>query len=188
MVPEAPLERTEHGLLPAGDGWFVLNAREAEWRVWEGLGKWPRLEGATPRFEQLGVGLTVLEPGEPMSMYHWETDQEDFLVLSGDATLIIEGQERPLRQWDFVHCPPGTGHVIVGGPCVILGVGSRERHTMIGEGGKRTGRPDWGAYVADRVAQKHGAAPDETTTRAEDAYARFPPRVFTRYDGWLDSL
>ena len=121
-------------------------------------------------------------------MYHWETDQEDFLVLSGQATLIIEGQERPLRQWDFVHCPPETGHVIVGGPCVVFSVGSRERHTMIGPDGKRTGRPDWGEYVADPVAKQHSAAPDETTTSAEEAYARFPPRVFTRYDGWLDSF
>jgi hypothetical protein len=77
--------------------------------------------------------------------------------------------------------------VIVGGPCVVLGVGSRERHTMIGEDGKRTGRPDWGAYVADSVAKMHGAAPDETTTSTEEAYARFPPPEFTRYEGWLDS-
>ena len=47
-------------------------------------------------------------------MYHWETDQEDFLVLAGEAVLIVEGEERPLRQWDFVHCPPETKHVIVG--------------------------------------------------------------------------
>jgi hypothetical protein len=32
-----------------------------------------------------------------MAMYHWEADQEHFLVLSGDALLIVEGEERPLR-------------------------------------------------------------------------------------------
>jgi uncharacterized cupin superfamily protein len=186
-VPEAPVELTEHGLACKGDGWFVVNAREMRWRESPGMGFSSNFGGDT-LFDQLGIGLTVLGPGEPMSMYHWETDQEDFLVLSGQATLIIEGQERPLRQWDFVHCPPGTGHVIVGGPCVVLGVGSRERHTMIGPDGKRTGRPDWGEYVADPVAKQHSAAPDETTTSAEVAYARFPPRVFTRYDGWLDSV
>jgi hypothetical protein len=84
--------------------------------------------------------------------------------------------------------PARIGHVIVGGPCVVVGVGSRERHTMIGQDGKRTGRADWGAYVADPVAKKHGAAPDRMTTSAEEAYAPFPPRVFTRYDGWLDSV
>ena len=33
MIPEAPLEQTEHGLVPAGPGWFVLNARDALWRA-----------------------------------------------------------------------------------------------------------------------------------------------------------
>jgi hypothetical protein len=35
-----------------------------------------------------------------MAMYQWETDQEDFLVLSGEPIAIVEGQERPLRRWD----------------------------------------------------------------------------------------
>ena len=46
-----------------------------------------------------------------MAMYHWEEDQEDFLVLAGEAVLIVEGEERPLRAWDFVHCPPKAKHV-----------------------------------------------------------------------------
>jgi uncharacterized cupin superfamily protein len=185
-VPEAPVEQTEHGLACKGEGWFVVNAREVRWRRSPGRGFGTNF-GGDILFDQLGVGVTVLGPGEPMSMYHWETDQEDFLVLAGEATLIIEGQERPLRQWDFVHCPPGAAHVIVGGVCVVFGVGSRERHTMIGPDGERVGRPDGSAYVADPVAQKHGAAPDETTASAEQAYARFPPREFTRYEGWLEA-
>jgi quercetin dioxygenase-like cupin family protein len=133
MVPEAPLERTDEGLLPVGDGWFILNARHAVWRRCEGLGNWPRLEGATPMFAQLGVGLTVLEPGEPMTRYHWETDQEDFLVLAGEALAIVEGEERRLRQWDLLHCPPAANHAIVGagtGPCVVFAVGARAHHTL----------------------------------------------------------
>jgi hypothetical protein len=98
MIPEAPLEQTEHGLVCKGDGWFVLNAREARWRRWDGLGHSMGLQGDTD-FPQIGIGLSVLGPGEPM--YHWESDQEDFLVLAGEATLIVEGQERRLRQWDF---------------------------------------------------------------------------------------
>ena len=189
MVPEAPLERTDDGLLPAGEGWFVLNAREAQWRVCDGQGKWPRLEGATPMFEQLGVGLTVLEPGEPMSMYHWETDQEDFLVLSGEAVAVVEGEERPLRQWDFLHCPAGANHVIVGagdGPCVVFAVGSREHHTHRTADGAIEGRDDWGAYTVDEAARRHGASVEEEATDADVAYARFPEPVTTRYrDGWL---
>jgi mannose-6-phosphate isomerase-like protein (cupin superfamily) len=185
-VPEARVEATGDGLVRKTEGWYVVNAREMRWLRWPGLGFSSNF-GGDILFDQLGIGLTVLGPGEPMSMYHWETDEEDFLVLSGEATLIIEGQERPLRAWDFVHCPPGTRHVIVGGPCVVLGVGSRERHTIIGPDGKRTGRPGASEYVPDPVAKKHGAAPDEATESAEEAYARFPKRVFTRYGGWLDS-
>jgi Cupin domain len=182
---EAPLEQTEHGLVCKGDGWFVVNARDVRWGRVEGRGVFSNFSGTT-LFDQLGVGLTVLGPGEPMSMYHWEDDQENFLILSGEATLIAEGQERPLRQWDFVHCPPRTGHVIVGGPCVVFGVGSRERHTMIDEHGQRVGRPGYSEYVADPVAQRHGAAPERNTESAEEAYARFPPPERVRYGGWLD--
>jgi mannose-6-phosphate isomerase-like protein (cupin superfamily) len=111
MVPESPLESTEHGLVPTGKGWFVLNAREAPWWERDRRGFYCEFEGFEehePDFSQLGVNLQVLGPGEPMSMYHWEADQEDFLVLAGEALLIVEGGERPLRQFDFVHCPPGT--------------------------------------------------------------------------------
>jgi uncharacterized cupin superfamily protein len=189
VVPEAPLEQTEHGLLLSGDGWFVLNARDAAWRECAGLGKWPRLEGATPRFEQLGLGITVLEPGEPLAMYHWETDQEDFLILSGEALAIVEGEERPLRQWDLLHCPPRTNHVIVGagdGPCVVFAVGGRTNHTYRTTDGSIDGRDDWGAYTVDEAAQRHRAGVEKETTDGDVAYARFRDPEITRYsDGWL---
>ena len=112
-------------------------------------------------------------------MYHREADQEDFLVLAGEALAIVEGQERPLRQWDFVHCPPGTSHVIVGagaGPCVVLAVGARDRSTGA----------DWGAYTVAEAAVRHGAGVDQETTEASEAYARFPRSELTRYRaGWL---
>jgi Cupin domain len=106
MVPEAPLERTEDGIAPAGEGWFVLNARDAPWFQGEGVSASCEFEGKT-EFPQIGFFIRVLGPGEPMAMYHWEADQEDFLVLSGEALLVVEGEERPLRQWDFFHCPAG---------------------------------------------------------------------------------
>jgi len=188
MVPEAPLEQTEEGLLPAGEGWFVLNARDARWFNREGQGVAPGLQGRAD-FRQLGMGLNVLAPGEPMAMYHWETDQEDFLVLSGEALLIIEGEERPLRQWDFVHCPAETKHVIVGAgdtPCTVLAVGAREHHTTRAPDGTLQGAEDWGAYPVDEAALRHGAGVEEETTDAEQAYARFPEPEPTRYrEGWL---
>jgi uncharacterized cupin superfamily protein len=178
MVCEARLESTEHGLVPQEDGWFVLNAREARWRRAEGRGAISDLEGE-PEFPQLGIHLFVLGPGEPMSMYHWEADQEDFLVLAGEALLIVEGEERPLRQWDLVHCPAETKHVIVGsgdGPCVVLAVGARDRSTG----------PDWGGYTVDEAALRHRAGVEQETTEASQAYAPVPRREPTRYrEGWL---
>jgi quercetin dioxygenase-like cupin family protein len=187
MVPEAPLEQTEHGLFAAGAGYFVLNMREVRW-WYRGHGFEAGLSGKGD-FPQVGIGLTVLGPGEPMSMYHWETDQEDFLVLSGEALAIIEGEERPLRQWDFVHCPAGTNHVIVGagdGPCLVFAVGARENHTFITSDGTMEGKEDWGAYTVDEAALRHGAGVEEETSSAEVAYARFPDPQPTRYrEGWL---
>jgi uncharacterized cupin superfamily protein len=182
MVPEAPLEPTAAGLVPAGQGWFVLNAREARWIDRPGRGVnlpftgWTESEAET-YFPQLGVALVVLGPGEPIGMYHREADQEDFLVLSGEALLIVEGQERPLRQWDFVHCPPETNHMIVGagdGPCIVLAMGAREHQVSVGC-----------TYTVDEAALRHGAGV-ERETRDADAYARFPQSKPTRYrDGWL---
>jgi len=188
MVPEAPLERTERGLVAAGEGWFVLNAREARWRHADGSGDGLSFEGETD-FLQVGIGLRVLGPGEPMAMYHWETDQEGFLVLSGEALLIVEGEERPLQQWDFVHCPAATQHVIIGagnGHCVVLAVGARERHAPRGPDGRLQVTDDWGAYTVDVAALRHGAGVAEETTDENVAYTRLPEPEPTRYhDGWL---
>jgi len=185
MVPEAPLEETEAGLVPAGAGWFVVNAREARWRHRPGRGNslpftgWTDVEAET-YFPQLGVTIVVVEPGEPVGMYHWEADQEGFLVLSGEALLIVEGQERSLRQWDFVHCRPGTKHMIVGAgasPCVVLGAGAREHIDENCNGG---------GYTVDEVALRHGAGVQAETSDPAVAYARFPESEPTRYrDGWL---
>ena len=124
---------------------------------------------------QLGVNPFVLMPGEPMAMYHWEGDQEDFLVVAGEAVLIVEGKERKLRAWDIVHCPPDTRHVIVGAgssPCVVIAVGARERD-MLG-------------FPADDVAKRHGASVEEDTLDPGVAYGSAPQRRPTAYrEGWL---
>jgi hypothetical protein len=97
MVPEAPLEQTERGLVPKGEGWFVLNAREAVWSAGEGRGAYSKLEGE-PEFSQYGIHLVTLAPGDRMAMYHWERDQEDFLVLVGEAVLVIEARSGRSRR------------------------------------------------------------------------------------------
>jgi uncharacterized cupin superfamily protein len=112
-------------------------------------------------------------------MYHWETETEAFLVLSGEARLIVEGQERPLKQWDFVHCPPKTEHVIVGAgdrPCVVLAMSSRENQQF----------GPYGEYTVNEIARQYGASPEETTQDTDVADANVPESEPSRYrEGWL---
>jgi uncharacterized cupin superfamily protein len=177
MVAEARLERSAHGLVPTGAGWFVLNARDAVWVEHAGLGVLCAFEGPDGEadFARLGFNLQTLRPGEPMSMYHVEAlEQEDFLVLAGEALLIVEGAEWPLRPLDLFHCPPGVAHTIVGmgaRPCLVLAVGAR---------GLATG-DDWGRYPVDPVALRHGAGVEVETTVPKVAYARFPAGVQTAF-------
>lgn len=184
MVPEAKLEDGGSGLVPTTTGWFVLNARDARWSDKPGQGHSLPLTGrdeyeAETFFPMLGMAIRVMSPGEVSTTYHWETEQEDFLVLAGEALLIIEGQERQLQQWDFVHCPPEAKHAFVGagdGPCVLLCASSRQF--------QKDG--PWGFYCFDETAAKHNAASPEDTQNGEIAYARFPPPRETRYrDGLL---
>jgi uncharacterized cupin superfamily protein len=174
-VPEAPLRSTKYGLVPEGDGWFVLNARETRWRDYGPLGVNCDFEGKRP-FKQLGINLNVLEPGEPMGMYHRENHQEGFLVLAGECLLIVEGQKRSLRAWDYFHCAGGTAHTIVGagdGPAVVLALGAR---------GGRKGI----LYLVDDAALEHDAGAREETKKSAEAYARFPHSARSTYrEGWL---
>jgi uncharacterized cupin superfamily protein len=167
------MRSTEHGQEPAGEGWFVLNAREAKW-VDGDFGAYTRFEGK-PRFPKLGFNIAVLAPGQPACYYHGEDDQEDFLVLAGEALLLIEGQERPLRQWDFVHCPAWTEHVFVGageGPCAILAVGTRSSRDVV--------------YPRADVALRHNAGVERETREPREAYADIPDDTEVPYrDGWL---
>jgi uncharacterized cupin superfamily protein len=184
MVPEAELEETEAGLVPSSTGWFVMNARDARWRDQPGRGHSLPLTGADEHeaetfFPMLGMAIRVVNPGEPTDTYHWETEQEDFLVLAGGALLIVEGQERRLKQWDFVHCPPETRHAFVGAgdaPCVLLCASSRQF--------QKDG--PWGFYCADETAARYNASSPEDTQDDALAYARFPPLEPARYrDGLL---
>jgi uncharacterized cupin superfamily protein len=158
VIPEA---KVENGV-PQGEGWFVLNARDAEWLVSKELGSFCPFESEDVRFTDYGINLNVLPPGQPNCMYHAEEAQEDFLVLAGECLLIVEGEERPLAQWDFVHCPPWTEHVFVGTgerPCLLLAVGARGREGL--------------RYPVNETAARHGASVERYTELGSEAYARF---------------
>jgi uncharacterized cupin superfamily protein len=174
MVEEARLEDVGSGLAPVTPGWFVVNAGEAAWVRHDAFGgrcgfeSTARVLAERPdlqplHFDRTGFTLAVLEPGKPSGMYHAESSQEDFLVLAGECMLIIEEQERPLRQWDFLHCPPGTNHTFVGagdGPCVIFMVGSRAEDDTIN-------------YPESALAQDRGAGVKKETPSPDEAYAPF---------------
>jgi uncharacterized cupin superfamily protein len=162
MTEEARLEQTEHGLVPRGPGWFVVNARESRWWHHDKFGSAVTFEGDV-NFPDFGINIQVLEPGEPNCMYHGENGQEDFLVLAGECLLLVEGEERPLKQWDFVHCPAWTEHVFVGagsGACAILMVGVRPDVEEL-------------LYPVAEVARKHDAGVEQETSSGQEAYAQF---------------
>ncbi len=139
MVEQARLEELGSGQGPVTEGWFVVNAADGPWVRNDAFGARCGFESservladrpdvAPVRFEEAGFNVAVLEPGKPSGMYHSESVQEDFLVLSGECVLVIEEEERTLRAWDFVHCPAGTRHILIGagdGPCVVFMVGAR---------------------------------------------------------------
>ena len=139
MVTEARLEPVASGLAPVTPGWFIVNAADAAWTNNESYGGVCIFESDEfvlrgrpdlTAYEKPNAGFTirVVPPGQPSGLYHAESVQEDFLILMGECVLIIENQERHLRAWDFVHCPPMTGHTFVAketGPCVILATGNR---------------------------------------------------------------
>jgi uncharacterized cupin superfamily protein len=173
-VPEATLTKTENGLIPDAEGWFVLNARDAVWIRSEERGLDTYLEGRQ-EWNELGFRIQVLMPGQRNGLYHGERGQEDFLVVSGECLLVVEGEERQLKAWDFVHCPPWTKHIFVGagdGPCVIVMVGSRAGGSEI-------------VYTVDDVAAKYDASVLEETSNPDEAYARFGPEDWATYGGWL---
>lgn len=167
-VPEAPMVDTVAGRKPDGDGWFVVNVADAVAMGMDDGWYAVLFEGELGSFPHFGINLRVLDPGRPAAIYHAESGQEAFLVLQGECTLVVEEQERTLRQWDFVHCPPETAHVIVGAgerPCVVLMVGARNAGREI-------------AYPASKTAAGLGASAAADTTDPREAYAAFetPPR------------
>jgi len=148
------------------DTWFVVNARDADarWVERSGFGKRCLLEPESGEFEQVGIHLSVIAPGERSTLYHAEEAQEDFLVLRGSCTAIVEEQERQVKQWDLVHCPPGTRHVFVNegaDPCVLLMVGARAGRGI--------------HYPVSDVALRHGAGVAVEARSARDAYAGLEP-------------
>ena len=178
MVDEARLERLESGLAPVTQGWFVVNVRDAAWETNADLGAMCAFEGERAPFTQVGINVRVIRPGTRW-LYHAEENQEDFLVLAGECLLLVEDEERPLRAWDFVHCPPGTAHAFVAtgeDPCVIVMTGARDREW-----------PSKGfVYPRSELALRHGVGVETETTSPAEAWAQLgtPAWRAGRPEGW----
>jgi uncharacterized cupin superfamily protein len=177
MVPEALPRLTKNGLVVDGEGWFVLDARESRWKSEGPLGRYCNFEGKR-RFPQLGINISILEPGQAIGRYHRESAQEGFLVIEGECLLIVEEQERRLSRWDYFHCPGETEHIIIGAgerPAIVVAVGARGR----GVGGGVV-------YAVSELAARHGASVERETTDSAEAYAEIyaelPRSRFVPYD------
>ena len=177
-VPEAPLKRSDYGVEAVGDGWFVVNARDAVWGESGEFGVYTRLgETKEARFPQVGFNIGVLWPGQPACMYHREPNQEGFLIVQGECILFAEGEERRMTKWDYFHCPPDTDHVMVAlgeEPCVALAFGTRFSRDVV--------------YSEFEPARRHGGAVEKETTDPEEAYAGTDVRDAAYKDGWLPDL
>jgi uncharacterized cupin superfamily protein len=154
--------------------------RDAQWLSSEKGEKRPSgsecdFEGPASGERELGIRLHVLEPGEPNGLYHSESQQEAFLVLSGECRLLVEGEERILGPWDFFHSPAGTEHIFLGagdGPCVILMAGARSEDTQL-------------HYPVSELAARYDASVEQETTNPEQAYVpRFEPSRRARPSYW----
>lgn len=165
---EARLERGDGGAAPAGEGWFVVNVAEARAMHTEDYGAGAIFEAQPGDFPQFGINVRSLSPGVPASVYHRENAQEAFIVLSGECTLVVEDEERPLQKGDFVHIPAGVAHALVGagdGPSSVLMVGARTAgHDVL--------------FPVSEAAARHGASVSEQTDDRAAAYAGMtaPPR------------
>jgi uncharacterized cupin superfamily protein len=191
MIEEARLESVESGLTPVTAGWFVVNARDAAWMnndatqaccIFESDDFVVRGRPDLSEYVKPGAGfvLRVLRPGLAADVYHAESVQEDFLVLMGECILIIEDQERHLRPWDFVHCPPGAAHTFVGagdGPCVLVCAGNRDLND----------ETFWRVYKRSDVALRYGASVEQDTSSDAEANAPFRDRWrVERPEGWSE--
>lgn len=155
------------------DGWFVVNVKDAACSANAGFGRCLNFEGQK-RFSQTGVRIFLLEPGKPNCRYHRESEQEDFLVLSGECLLLVNGEERKLGPWDFAHLPAGTTHVTVGagdGPCAVLIIGHRPAQPRL-------------YYPESELARRFGAETPEPTDDPKVAYSDVPPRGKVEAPAW----
>ena len=108
MVSEARLEQTENGLVPRGEGWFVVNAREAPWWHSDTFGSSCGFEGDV-HFPDLGINIQVLRPGSRTACTTVRTPRRTSSCSSASVSFSSRARSgcsgrgpRPLSRVDFV--------------------------------------------------------------------------------------
>jgi uncharacterized cupin superfamily protein len=148
---------------------FVVNLADAPARSHSRRATVIDFESDEAPWPDTGVNIQIMQPGQPNGRYHSEPVQEDFLVLHGECAVILQGEEKRMRQWDFLHCPAGVEHIFVGagdGPCAVLMIGSRRKEEV--------------HYPVNEVAARYNASVSTPTDEPAEAYAdwrREPWRV-----------
>jgi uncharacterized cupin superfamily protein len=83
--------------------------------------------------KKLGASFDILAPGHIGCPYHFHHAQEEmFVILQGEATLRVAGEEVPIRAGDVIFIPPGPAypHHIVNtsdAPLHYLSISTKER-------------------------------------------------------------
>ena len=160
-IPEARIEETPAGRVASGPGWFVLSLVGARGFATEGHGVFCPFESPDADFEDFGINVHVLQPGERSALYHAENVQEGFLVLAGECIAVVEEQERTLRAWDYLHCPAGTTHAMVG---------AGDGPVRDPDGRRAQARRDDPLPVSSEAAARHGLSTPVPSDSAREAY------------------
>ena len=166
MVPEAPSsEPTTPGSDPAGERVVRPQrcARRAGANGRNAGSRCPSTHGPVDFPQDRGSTLFAPRPAASRSgCTTGKLDQEDFLVLvRRGAARSSRARSDPLRQWDFVHCPVGTAHMIA----------RRRGRRLRRARGRRSGAP--GRRRMGRLHRRRGRAPPRRRGRARDVG---PPR------------
>ena len=96
-------------------------------------GRWYKRLGPAGGLTEFGASHVRLEPGAWSSQRHWHEGEDELVVmLSGEAVLVDDAGEHPMRAGDVAAFPrgDGNGHHLQNRsdkPCVFVAIGAGPR-------------------------------------------------------------
>jgi mannose-6-phosphate isomerase-like protein (cupin superfamily) len=79
----------------------------------------------------LGLNLIRLAPGQRGRIHRHERQEEVYVVLAGELTLLLEGEPRTIARWEAVRVAPDVRRQLANRgrePLLLLALGGAERH------------------------------------------------------------